>query len=205
VLSAITAAREVLTMNEDANDIRNLHKIGDLNLEKGMVRSGVTMFAWDGVQECNPTTCPATEICGYIHRGKCAVQMNYLRALYGAILGTYKYLDDVVLFKIGMQIIPLYVMLVKMQITELSLDSPIYNTDKGAILPHPIYKEIRETLKAIHVMWKDLDITFEFGQKPNFRQKTGDAPTETGDPERGDPTYYKKLVEESKSQKGVIR
>jgi hypothetical protein len=193
-----------MTTEEETNI--NRLKIGDLNLDKGLVRNGVTMFAWDGVQECSPETCPAVDLCGYIHRGKCAVQMNYLRALYGAILGTYTRLDDVMLFKIGMQIIPLYVMLVRMQITELSLDSPIYTSEKGTILPHPIYKEIRETLKAIHIMWKDLDITFAFGQKPELKNAPViDGSSDTGDPERGDKTYYKKILAETGSQKGVIR
>ena len=188
----------------EENSLKDL-KIGELDLNKGFVRNGVTLFAWDGVQECSPETCPVTEMCRYIKRGKCAVQMNYLKALYGAILGTYRYLDDVMLFKIGMQVIPLYVMLVKMQMVELSLDSPVYVTEKGAILPHPIFKEIRETLKAIHIMWKDLDLSFAFGQKPEFKKPPSEGAIETGDTERGDPTYYKKISTDIGSMKGVTR
>jgi hypothetical protein len=180
-------------------NVKNL-KIGDLNLDKGLVRENVTMFAWDGVQECDADTCPVSNLCNYIKKGKCAVQMSYLKALYGAILGTYKYLDEAMLFKIGMQIIPLYVQLVKMQMVELSLESPTYTTDKGAVLPHPIYKEIRETLKTIHIMWKDLDLAFSFNSKPKLSGSTG-----TGDLEHGDPTYYKRISEEETNHVGVIR
>ena len=188
-------------------DVSNL-TIGDLNLAKGTVRTGVTLFAWDGVQECNHEICPVSEMCSYIKRGKCAVQMDYLKTLYNAILNTYPYLDNVMLFKIGMQVIPLYVMLVKMQMVELSLDGPTYTTEKGAILPHPIYKEIRETLKAIHTMWKDLGLSFQFGKNPELRNPpntTGAIEASTGDNERGDPTYYKRISEDDTSQKGVLR
>lgn len=176
-------------------------KIGDLSLNKGIIRKNISMFAWDGVQQCEPEICPVTHMCKYSKEGKCSVQLNYLRALYKAILGNYSYLDEMMLFKIGMQIIPLYVQLVKMQMLELSLDRPIYETDKGAVLPHPIYKEIRETLKAIHVMWKDLDLSFSFNKKPSMgKEKDG------GDIEHGDPNYYKKISSEDVGdQKGVVR
>jgi hypothetical protein len=180
-------------------------KIGELNLDKGLVRKDVSLFAWDGVQECNPQICPVEDMCAYIKRGKCAVQMNYLKALYGAILGTYSYLDDVMLFKIGMQVIPLYVQLIKLQMVELSLESPIYTTEKGTIMPHPIYKEIRETLKAIHVMWKDLDLSFSFNKGLSLKKPGADGIIDTGDPERGDPTYYEKISKDTTSMKGIVR
>jgi hypothetical protein len=179
-------------------------KIGDLTLEKGIVRKDVSMFAWDGVQMCDPDICAVVDRCGYIKRGKCAVQMKYLEALYNAILGTYKYMDDVMLFKIGMQIIPLYVQLVKMQMLELSLTSPIYTTDKGAVLPHPVYKEIRETLKTIYTMWKDLDLSFTFNAKPEFKRPSS-SETGSGDDVNGDPNYYKRMTSDNGSMKGVIR
>jgi hypothetical protein len=186
--------------------------IGSLTLDKGLVRRDVKMFAWDGIQECtggihvvdaehpNPFICPVTHLCGYIKRGKCAVQVKYLEALYSSVLGTYSYLDEAMLFKIGMQIIPLYVQLVKLQIVELSLHSPIYTTDKGAIMVHPVYKEVRETMKAIHIMWKDLDLSFSFNKKPKLADE---AIEDTG---RSDPNFYKKLIAaDGGSQKGIIR
>lgn len=193
-------------------DVSNL-KIGSLTLDKGEIRENVKMFAWDGIQMCtggeidlanidDPNLCPVNHLCSYIKRGKCAVQVKYLEALYSSILGTYHYLDEPMLFKIGMQIIPLYVHLVKLQIVELSLHGPTYLSDKGNILIHPIYKEIRETLKAIHVMWKDLDLTFTFNKKPGLKDANPAAPEDTG---RSDPTFYKRLTEDNTSMKGVIR
>jgi hypothetical protein len=182
-------------------------RIGDLTLDKGFVREGVTLFAWDGVQECDPQICPVDHRCTYDKGGKCSVQMTYLKALYKAILGTYSYLDDAMLFKIGMQIIPLYVTLTKMQMLEMSLQSPMV-ASKNGVMAHPVYKEIRETLKTIHTMWKDLDLSFSFGGKvdPNKGKPTPvEGTTDTGDVERGDPEYYKKLQGSIISRKGVVR
>jgi hypothetical protein len=78
----------------------------------------------------------------------------------------------------------------------------MYTTDKGTILPHPVYKEIRETMKTIHVMWKDLDLAFSFAGKANPVKKDGAEI----DYEKGDPTYYKRMIADgSGSQKGIIR
>lgn len=177
--------------------------IGDLQLEKGLVRKNVTMFAWDGIRDCNNNDCPVTDMCHYIKKGKCAVQVKYLESLYKAILGTYAYLDDVMLFKIGMQVIPLYVQLVRLQLVELSLVSPVYTTFKGIEVAHPIYKEIRETLKTIHVMWKDLDLSFQFNNKPNMQPKEGEE--KKVDYDKGDPQYYKTISKEGPSRKGIVR
>jgi hypothetical protein len=199
-------------------DISNL-KIGSLTLEKGTIRKDVKMFAWDGIQECtggavDPTDmnavvnqCPVTDMCTYIKRGKCAVQVKYLETLYSSILGTYTYLDEPMLFKIGMQIVPLYLQLVKLQIAELAVRHPTYLSDKGTVMVHPIFKEIRETMKTIHIMWKDLDLTFSFGQKPGLRSGEDPKAVEvaTQNYEHGDPTFYKRLIENNDSQKGVIR
>ena len=175
----------------------------NLVLDKGQVRKDVSMFAWDSIRECSGEDCPVTEMCTYIKRGKCAVQTKYLDALYKAILTNYKFLDEVMLFKIGMQIVPLYLQLVRMQIIELSLPSPAMYTEKGVSM-HPVYKEIRETLKTIHTMWKDLDLCMSFNMKPSFKPEAAGT-AETGDTERGDPNYYKSISEGNVSRKGVIR
>jgi len=167
--------------------------IGDMLLEKGLIRKNVRMFAWDVIPECEAENCQVYHLCKYIKQGRCAVMVQYLKALYDCILGNYKNLDDVSLFKIGMQLIPLYVQLAKMQLVEMSVPSPIYETDKGAIVSHPIYREIRETLKTINMMWKDLEITIPFSDKPSL------------DDMSGNPDYYENMSKNNKPQKGVIR
>ena len=183
------------------NSITDSLKIGELTLNKGTVRKDVQMYAWDAIRECTEMRCPVFNMCTYIKRGKCAVQVKYLEALYQSILSNYKYLDEMMLFKIGMQIVPLYIQLVKMQIIEMSLESPMTFTEKGFVM-HPVYKEIRATLTTIHSMWKDLDLCFDFAKKPD---PSGSSVVDTGDAERGDPQYYKSISESQISRKGVIR
>jgi hypothetical protein len=172
--------------------------LGEMQLDKGNVRKDVKLFAWDAIRECSPSTCPVSSVCTYIKKGKCAVLVQYLRALYDSVLSNYKTLDDVSLFKVGMQIVPLYLQLAKMQLLEMSLDSPIYTTDKGANLAHPVYREIRETLKTIHLMWKDLDLSFSFANRPDPDGSSDKATS-------GDPNFYENIVGSGKSQKGIIR
>ncbi|MFA5394444.1 MAG: hypothetical protein WC346_00310 [Methanogenium sp.] len=199
---------------EKQNDTSNLN-IGNMNLEKGMIRKDVKFYAWDCIRECTggifevdendpnpPVRCSVSHLCSYVKRGKCAVQVKYLENLYSAILGTYTYLDEPMLFKIGMQVVPLYAQLVKLQLVELGLNTPTFINSKGNPDIHPIYKEIRETLKAIHVMWKDLDLSLTFNPKVRLKPEG----KEGGDDERGDPTFYKRLIgSDQPSQKGVIR
>lgn len=178
-----------------------MENIGDLTLSKGEIREGVTLHAWDGIQECDPETCPLLDRCPYEHSGKCSVQTQYLELLYSAINKTYKYLDEAVLYKIGMQLVPLYTQLMKMQMVELTLTTPLIWSAKGQLMIHPVYKEIRDTLKTIAVMWKDLHLTFEFSGKPGLSLSASSGK----DFEKGDPNYYKRISEESGSRKGIIR
>jgi hypothetical protein len=180
----------------------DIAKIGTFDLDKGNVRANVKMFAWDGIRECDPHECPMVDECAYPHKGKCAVQVQYMQALYTAILNTYSFLDEAMLFKIGIELIPLYVQLSRLQIIELSLASPVYQTKVGPSI-HPVYREIRDTLRAIQSMWKGLEMSFTFGEKLNLHHK-GDGKKKV-DLENGDPDFYKKISQEGASRKGVIR
>lgn len=192
---------------ENEKELIDPSKIGDFNLEKGALRENVQMFAWDGIRECSED-CPMYDDCSYPHKGKCAVQMQYVGALYKAILGTYKWLDEAMLFKIGMEVIPLYVHLSKLQITELSLTTPVVESKKGVGI-HPVYKEIRETLKTIQMLWKGMDLAFSFAEKSKLKGIMNGVSENTKDKEpdyeKGDPDFHKKLSEKGPSRKGVIR
>lgn len=179
-------------------------KIGNLELDKGLVRKDISMYAWDGIRECTNLDCPVVNQCKYLHRGKCAVQVQYITALYNAILGTYSYLDESLLFKIGTEIVPLYVHLIRLQIVELSLATPVLQGMSVSI--HPVYKEIRATLTTINMMWKALDVSFEFGEKVRLMKADGKTNiVKKKSIEHGDPEFYQRISQEGSSRKGVIR
>lgn len=191
------------------NNMVDSSKVGMFSLDKGAIRDNVKMFAWDGVKECDVEFCPLSEECKYTHEGKCAVQLEYIQALYRSLLSTYLYLDEAMLFKIGMELVPLYVHLSRLQIVELSLRTPISLTDKGNPSIHPVYKEIRETLKTIQTIWKGMDLAFSFGENAKKLLKDGGSSVSSNpkeiDYERGDPDFYKKISQEKPSRKGVVR
>jgi len=174
-------------------------RIGELNLDKGKIRKDVRLFAWDSIRVCNPDECPVSHICTYIKQGRCAVLVQYIKVLYDSILSNYKTLDDVSLFKVGMQIIPLYLQLAKLQLVEMGLHTPLQTTEKGMMVAHPVYREIRETMKTISAMWRDLEITINsFGLVDPSRGSASDDLN-------GDPSYYDKMTKNNLPQKGVIR
>lgn len=199
------------------SDSRAIVNRGELRLDKGLARKDTNMYAWDSIPMCNPTTCPVAEQCNYLTPGKapgkCSVQVAYLDALYECIFTSYPYLDNVALFKIGMQVVPLYLHLAKMQLFEMSLgeatDPMVFHTEKGEPKIHPIYKEIRETMKAIHVMWQDLDLTLAFNGKANPKGEGTGAPGEVtktaGDPVKGNPGFYDQLTKADAPKRGIIR
>lgn len=163
-----------------------LTNIGSFNLEKGLIREGHKLFAWDGVQDCNEDSCVVVNKCNYIHKGKCAVHTKYLATLCDTICSTYKYLDEMQYFKIGMHIIPLYSHLLRLKLVEMSLTTIACENNKGMKFIHPVYKEIRQTLGTIHLMWKDLGMNPGIPDIPN--------PSNNDTTINGDPNYYDSLA-----------
>jgi len=129
------------------------------DFNKGDIREGMKLFAWDGIQDCSAVLCCVFDKCLFLKRGKCAVHVNYIRQLTDTIACSYKYLDEMQYFKIGMQIVPLYSHLLRLKLLEMSLSQIVFVNNKGIKFIHPVYKEIRQTLITIHMMWKDLEIT----------------------------------------------
>ena len=177
--------------------------MAEQSLQLGFVCNGKELFAWDSVQLCQGDNCPVMERCRHIKIGRCHAQVEYLSRLATTVMGTYKYLDDVQLYKLGQQIIPLYAILFRLKVEEMGIGEVIYETEKGTRLVHPIFKEIRETLKAIHMMWRDLEITpacFDPNRIP--LDENGEV---DGSLDRGDPTYYKRISDELPKKRGIIR
>lgn len=179
--------------------------LGNIDLEKGVIREGHKLFAWDSIQDCKESDCCVAHRCNYLRKGKCGLQTAYIKTLTNTICGSYKYLDDMQYFKIGMHIIPLYSHLLRLKLLEMSLSDVVYETAKGVKFIHPVYKEIRQTLITIHMMWKDLDIN---PGVPPIPDPSGEEFGGKSSPDfvNGDRTYYKRLMEDkSSSRKGKIR
>lgn len=179
-----------------------LKNVGTLNLEKGIIRKGQTLFAWDGIQDCSMEKCVVYNKCNNaLHKGKCAVHVNYIRTLYDIIISTYKYLNEMQYFKIGIHIVPLYSHLFRLKLLEMSITDVVYVNNKGVKFIHPVYKEIRQTLSTIHLMWKDLEVNIGIPSIPN----PGESLPMEDSIINGDPNYYDSLTKRGTSIKKRIR
>lgn len=167
------------------------------NINKGLVREGKSLIAWDCIQTCDLENCPISETCVYKKNegDKCKLQVEYLQSLTNMILTTYRYLNDDMLYKVGMQLIPLYSMLCRQKIVEKSVISLAYFDAKGIVRIHPIYKEIRETIKTITVVSKEIGFTDIINP---------DMPR-IGREGFGDVNHYEEISKNADNKRNIIR
>jgi len=140
--------------------------VGEFNINKGKIDTKKMMYAWDAVRECDREDCNAFLMCPHPKNSHCTTQVLYLESVLSVILSNFNVEEDE-LYRIGMHLIPLYKMLCRLKIEELGVSSYIYTTDKGNFNAHPILREIRETIKMVESMWKDLGLDSEKKLVPN--------------------------------------
>lgn len=191
-------------MEDDSKPDLNFN-IGEQALQKGEVRDGMQLVAWDCIQECNPLECPIGTVCSYVTksslRGLCALQTEYLQAFTSTIFETYRYLDQADTFRIGMHLVPLYSQLCRQKIVEKGVKQLAYQDAKGVTRIHPIYKEMRETMKTITTIWRDMGF-----QAPNTPNLPGTEVNKLeGKKGYGDPNYYTEISKDADNKKGLIR
>ncbi len=137
----------------------------------------IALYIWDSAPACTGTkeiedanelhdaypdeypakyTCPVRDLCTFTKAGHCSTQVNYIKAVIKfVIMNYYRSVSERQMFEFGMHILPIYRILCKMKLEELSVNSILTKTGAKA---NPIYKEIRETYKLINQMWKDSGI-----------------------------------------------
>jgi hypothetical protein len=126
--------------------------------------------------------------------------MEYLQAFTDMIFTTYRYLDASDTFKIGMQLIPLYSQLCRQKIVEKSVLRLAYQDAKGVTRIHPIYKEMRETMKTISCLWKDMG----FMATPDPKLPGGESKV-AGRSGFGDPNHYTEISKNADNKRNLIR
>ena len=176
-------------------------------------KKDLSLAVWDAVGPCtgnedaDEDKCPLHLDCPYLMLNnpnllnlstggrtdpdKCVLQAKYLDYVYKSlVLDNQKNLDQHQVDSIGLHLIPLYGHLIKFKMVEFVLgNNTMLTGGKGAKAVHPIYKEIRETLKTICTMWHDIGI------------RTAKLPTSATNPDleslllNGDPNCYQELCE----------
>lgn len=172
-----------------------------LGLPKGISNNtNLQMFCWDPVALCEPSKCPIGDWCKYKDppshqralsgKFKCLIQSQYMNYIYRSTFlreDRESKLTEERIHKYGLLIVPLYLQLIKLKIVELSLHNPMIVNDKGGTSVHPVYKEIRETIKSINGLMRDLGV-YKPPQTPNIGR---DVIT------YGDSDYYERMYDGS--------
>ncbi|MGD9700588.1 hypothetical protein [Acinetobacter sp.] len=178
--------------------------IGNQSIRKGIVRDNIPLVAWDCIQDCVPDRCHIGQSCEYAHishsnkgtGGKCALQTEYIQSFISTVLKTYKYLDESDMFKVGMHLVPLYSQLCRQKIVEKAVGDIMQLDHRGNMKVHPIYREIRDTIRVISGLWRDMGITSCMNPSlPSSTPKEG----------FGDPTHYAKLIAGAENKRNVVR
>lgn len=145
--------------NEPRDGFASRASIGSVRTQDDL---GLTEF-W-AINECRLSDCPIFLHCRHLKRDrKCQIQLKYLRAVTDIVLANVQIEDltPIQRMKIGFHLQPLYRALCRLKMEELSLRRPTQLTNTGTRVMHPVYREIRETIKVITVVLKDLGIDGE--------------------------------------------
>lgn len=139
----------------EASTANARHRLGNVQIHKGSTRDGIPVVMWDAVPACEPATCKMEEVCPYTHTGKCGVKLKYLNHVYTSLIGQVDRDDAIALFKIGFHLVPLYGHLIQFKMEEYG-SRVMHSQENGKRYINPIFKEIRETIKVISSVMKDM-------------------------------------------------
>ena len=137
-----------LKMKPNLNEMK---RKGSLIIDKGK-SSDLEICSFDGIIECNKEECPIYKSCPYPKSGKCKIRKHYLNHCLKILNQVPSKLDKLASMKIGFNILPLYSQLIGFKILAHSLSLV---SDGKKI--NPVFKEIREVIKLISVLLRDLE------------------------------------------------
>jgi len=134
-------------------------KFGTLTTARGR-EDGLSLHEWAPVPLCTDKDCPLDKRCIFTRRdGKCQVIAGIIKAASNNILNNYgPKLNNSQKNRIGQHLMPLYGNLARMFVVETALDSPQFIDIKGFPKMHPVYREIRETIRGIELLWKQIGL-----------------------------------------------
>ena len=119
-----------------------------------------TALIWNSCKLCDPRKCPIAGRCASITSDGeiCGPQSKYLESIYSAaldMLGVSLNTREAV--RLGLHIIPMYSILFDLKIALAEVQSCwTYYGKHGDIKINPIYREIRDHIKAIDDLWSKL-------------------------------------------------
>lgn len=171
-------------------------KIGGISIGRGHHEQYGQMVMWDHVPDCRGAECPAYRKCHYITKDvpgePCYVIKEYQKAVITRIFSACgSEITSAQSMRVGLELLPLFKLLIRLKLEEAGIDGVIYETPKGLRVVNPVFKEIRDTVKAIEscvasIGIQDIDISLNLDlerknmvdpQHPNYRllKKAGEG------------------------------
>jgi hypothetical protein len=162
-------------------------RLGDVSITKGSTPEGIPIVQWDSIQECEQERCNIFSSCPYEKHGKCGVRKEYINYVYRHFVGCVDGNDKMALFKIGLAVVPLFSHLVTMKIACHGLPATYFD-EKGGVKVNPLFREIRETIRAISSVVNEMKESFD-----TLRKKEDVLTCGSGDDLLGNSSYYDQL------------
>ena len=161
--------------NRLPNHIRD--NVGKVLLEKGTWRideeNEFFLNAWDFSIPCAREKCVVHSRCIYVrhwnmredklgspgYTDKCKMQQRYLRSVIYAFVDKMRRAgknEQEQVLKLGYSLIPLYAQLFKFKLYEYANNDVMVYSPRGDSKINPVYKEIREIIKTIGGVWREI-------------------------------------------------
>ena len=136
---------------------------GRISISRGSHPDYGHLILWDNIPDCTGTACPAYAPCHWASKdvpgSKCYAVQNYLRTVTDKIYHSVgAELTEIQKTRIGLELIPLYRTLIRLKLEEIGVQRVTYTTPKGMLAVHPIFKEIRETVKLIEATMSSIGV-----------------------------------------------
>lgn len=122
-------------------------RVGDVEIYKGMTKSGTPVVQWDAVIECEEEACNIFNVCPYEKSGKCRVRSEYLDYVHHIMHGQIDSDNKMANFRLGLEVIPLFNQLIDIKIA--TFGRPITSVGKNGTTVNPVLRELRACIKAI--------------------------------------------------------
>lgn len=166
----------------------------------GDTKKQIMLLSWDAIPRCRGIRCPISSECLATSSDveppmdeRCSLLMSYLKGVSLILFRNYAdQLDEEKWTRVGLELLPLYKGLCRMKMVELGVSDIVSLNRSDNPVIHPIFKEIREQIKLIELIWKNLGLS---GSLP----EVGDQIPKVGG--EGDLTYHDRLERQIEKQK----
>ncbi len=122
-------------------------RIGNVEIYKGSTQDGVSVVQWDAITVCEEESCNIYTVCPYNKVGKCRVRSEYLDHVHTIMHGQINSDMKLALFRLGMELIPLFNQLIDIKIAAYGCTTVIATKHGWSV--NPIMRELRACIKGI--------------------------------------------------------